>query len=468
MSVFKTIMMKKISISLLLSMVLVNSAGANALDELLQKVQQSNQVEAAVDSQALAEFKANLAQQQALLKAQKQRNNQLQKQMQQLQDDIAKNNNKIRQQQKRANDEKADLDKVFSEFRRASQDFRGQLKKSPLSATLSGRSAQLAPFSEADFQADLPAMKKLWLLFTEQMVATSKVKTLSQAVIMPDGKQQNLTVTQVAGFSAFTDQGALIYSPNNESYQLLATMPEPLQQRIQAINKPVDGYVGALVDPSSGALLQRAATVKPWWQVFSDAGSVGALIVLVGIIGLVIGVSRWLILSRQAQQINQQKQDLQQLTDNALGRILAATNKHKNSTADELARFLDEAILAELPACRKGLGSLAVLAAVAPLLGLLGTVAGMIETFQAITAYGNSDPQVLSSGISQALLTTKFGLIAAVPLMLLHSLLSSKSDSILHVIEHQSAGLLAQRQVAQRQVDDPVDFTQPAMRLSNG
>jgi len=468
-SQYKSKTMKNVLLSLVISITAVNHVSANTLDALLEKVHQSNRIEAAVDSQALAEFKANLTAQKSLLQTQQVRNKKLQQQMQKLQDNIAKGNTKIRQQQKRANDEKADLDKVFSEFRRASQDLRGQLKKSAISASLPGRSAQLAPFSEANFQADLPAMKKLWLLFTEQMVASSKVQHLSQAVIMPDGEKQNLPITQVAGFTAFTEQGALIYSPSNESYQLLANMPTPLQQRIQAFDNGVDGYIAALVDPSAGALLQRAATTTPWWQIFSDAGSVGALIVIVGVIGLIIGVSRWLILNRQAQQINLQKQDLQHLNDNALGRILSVANKHECSNADELARFLDEAILAELPACRKGLGSLAVLAAVAPLLGLLGTVAGMIETFQAITAYGNSDPQVLSSGISQALLTTKFGLIAAVPLMLLHSLLSSKSDTILHVIEHQSAGLLAQRQVAQR-LDENVSevSSQPAMLVSNG
>ena len=161
---------------------------------------------------------------------------------------------------------------------------------------------------------------------------------------------------------------------------------------------------------------------------------------------MTIGLFRLLVLTREAKKIELQKQQLNKLTDNSLGRIISVAERHERSNADELARFLYEAILAELPECRKGLGSIAVLATIAPLLGLLGTVAGMIETFQAITAYGNSDPQVLSSGISQALLTTKFGLIAAVPLMLLHSLLTSKSDSILHVIEHQSAVLLAQRQ----------------------
>lgn len=419
---------------------------ATPLDELLKQVKQSNVAETQIDNAALTRFKANLATQKANLAQQAQHNQALQQKMAQLQDSISTNNKLILAKQKLANSEKSDLDKVFSEFRGASQDLRGQLNKSPLSATLSGRSAQLSPYSEANYEPDFGALKNLWLLFTEQMVASSKVSRLDTQVTMADGSKDTLTVTQIAGFTAFTAQGPLLYQAASESYQLLPSNSADITARIAGFTQPQDGFVSTLIDPSAGALLQRATEDKAWWQVFSDAGVVGGIIVAVGIIGMVIGLFRLLVLSREAKKIKAQKQQLNTLTDNSLGRIIGVADKHKHSNADELARFLDEAILAELPECRKGLGSLAVLATIAPLLGLLGTVAGMIETFQAITAYGNSDPQVLSSGISQALLTTKFGLIAAVPLMLLHSLLTSKSDSIVHVIEHQSAGLLAQRQ----------------------
>ncbi|WP_392340082.1 MotA/TolQ/ExbB proton channel family protein [Moritella marina] len=419
---------------------------ATPLDELLKQVKQSNVAETQIDNAALTRFKANLTTQKANLAKQTQRNKALQQKMAQLQEAIAGNNKLILAKRKLANSEKSDLDKVFSEFRGASQDLRGQLNKSPLSATLSGRSTQLSPYSEANYEPDLAAIKNLWLLFTEQMVASSKVTITNTAVTMADGSKDTLAVTQIAGFTAFTAQGPLLYQPASESYQLLPSNSADISARIAGFSQPQAGFVSTLIDPSAGGLLQRATEEHVWWQIFSDAGVIGFIIVAVGVIGMVIGLFRLWVLSGEAKQIKAQKQNLDKLTENSLGRIVGVADRHENSNADELARFLDEAILAELPACRKGLGSLAVLATIAPLLGLLGTVAGMIETFQAITAYGNSDPQVLSSGISQALLTTKFGLIAAVPLMLLHSLLTSKSDSIVHVIEHQSAGLLAQRQ----------------------
>ncbi|KXO07410.1 MotA/TolQ/ExbB proton channel family protein [Moritella sp. JT01] len=443
--VLSTLSMRCNAVIIATSLLMFN-VNATPLDDLLKQVKQSNVAETKIDNEALTRFKSNLATQKANLAKQATRNQALQQKMTQLQNTIAGNNKLILAKQKLANSEKSDLDKVFSEFRRASQDLRGQLNKSPLSATLPGRATQLSPYSEANYEPDLVAIKHLWLLFTEQMVASSKVTTADMLVTMADGSKKTLAVTQIAGFTAFTAQGPLLYQAGSESYQLLTPTTTDMAARIAAFSQPSEGFVGTLIDPSGGALLARATQTSAWWKVFSDAGVVGAIIVAVGIIGMTIGLFRLLVLTREAKKIELQKQQLDKLTDNSLGRIIGVAERHERSNADELARFLDEAILAELPECRKGLGSIAVLATIAPLLGLLGTVAGMIETFQAITAYGNSDPQVLSSGISQALLTTKFGLIAAVPLMLLHSLLISKSDSILHVIEHQSAGLLAQRQ----------------------
>lgn len=427
---------------------LIMSVNAAPLDDLLEQVKKSNNVETSIDTKALTQFKNDLKNQQANLKKQRDRNKALQQKMLKLQNDIAINNKEIATQQKLANTEKADLDKVFDEFKRASQDLRGQLKKSPLSASLAGRSAQLSPYSEASFEPDLPAIKRLWLLFTEQMVATSKITTSEQSVTMADGDKEILTVTNIAGFSAFSSEGVLLYKPASETYQLLTPKSADIETRIESFREVDNGFISLLIDPTSGALIERSTHTTAWWKVFSDAGVVGGIIVVVGVLGIVIALLRFILLNKESKLINIQKQQLTKVGDNSLGRIISVADLHAKSNTEELMRFLDEAVLGEIPEFRKGLGTLAVLATVAPLLGLLGTVAGMIETFHAITAYGNSDPQVLSSGISQALLTTKFGLIAAVPLLLCHSFLSSKSDSILNVIEHQTAGLLAQRQQA--------------------
>ena len=104
---------------------------------------------------------------------------------------------------------------------------------------------------------------------------------------------------------------------------------------------------------------------------------------------------------------------------------------------------LDEAILKELPKLQRGLGALSLLAAIAPLLGLLGTVIGIIETFQSITLYGTGDPRAMSDGISQALVTTVMGLVVAIPLLLLHSFLSSRSNRLTHLLDEKSKSFVA-------------------------
>ena len=102
---------------------------------------------------------------------------------------------------------------------------------------------------------------------------------------------------------------------------------------------------------------------------------------------------------------------------------------------------LDETINNEASRLYLGLTTLTVFAAVTPLLGLLGTVTGMIETFQSISLYGTGDPKLMSSGISQALITTQLGLAVAIPLLLFHSMLQGKAAKMVEVLESESVHL---------------------------
>ena len=113
------------------------------------------------------------------------------------------------------------------------------------------------------------------------------------------------------------------------------------------------------------------------------------------------------------------------------------------SSVETLSLKLDEAILRETPSIERGLVTLAILAAVAPMLGLLGTVSGMIETFQSITLFGTGDPKLMSGGISQALVTTELGLAVAIPILLIHSALSSKSNRLIQILDEESAAIVA-------------------------
>jgi biopolymer transport protein ExbB len=129
--------------------------------------------------------------------------------------------------------------------------------------------------------------------------------------------------------------------------------------------------------------------------------------------------------------------------DNPLGRIMKVYEDNPDVGTETLELKLDEAILKEMPKIQRGLSALALLAAIAPLLGLLGTVTGIIETFQSITLHGTGDPRVMSGGISQALVTTVMGLLVAIPLLLFHSFLSNKSNTLIHILDEKSAAFIA-------------------------
>jgi biopolymer transport protein ExbB len=126
-----------------------------------------------------------------------------------------------------------------------------------------------------------------------------------------------------------------------------------------------------------------------------------------------------------------------------LGRVLAAYESNQGADTETVELKLSEAALKEMPGLTKGLLFIKVVAAVAPLMGLLGTVTGMIKTFQVITLYGAGDPKMMAGGISQALMTTVLGLVVAIPMVLLHTVVSGQSRKIINILQSQSAGIVA-------------------------
>jgi biopolymer transport protein ExbB len=176
-----------------------------------------------------------------------------------------------------------------------------------------------------------------------------------------------------------------------------------------------------------------------------QGGYVGYVILTLGALGGVVILERLFSLAWVGRRLNRQRQQTEPQDDNPLGRLLQVARGHPQLPPDGLQKHLDEAILRELPSLKRGLRMLAIFAAVAPLLGLLGTVTGMIETFQSITLFGTGDPKLMSGGISQALVTTELGLAVAIPLVLVHSLLSGRSNRVIRMLDQESAALVASR-----------------------
>jgi biopolymer transport protein ExbB len=223
-----------------------------------------------------------------------------------------------------------------------------------------------------------------------------------------------------------------------------------LQKRASSFASQTDGYAPMMIDPTRGGLLSLLTKTPTLTERVQQGGAIGYIILAIGLFGVTLVVLRLTGLGRVAAKMNRQLQEPAQASaDNPLGRVLLAAGDAGDRDIDAIELLLDEAILRETPALQRGLGLLKLLAGVAPLLGLLGTVTGMILTFQSITLFGTGDPKLMAGGISQALVTTVLGLMVAIPLLFSHTLLASRSRTLIQILDEQSAGLIA-RQVRHR------------------
>jgi biopolymer transport protein ExbB len=197
----------------------------------------------------------------------------------------------------------------------------------------------------------------------------------------------------------------------------------------------VDGTRGGIL-----ALLVESPTIM---DRIHQGGIVGYCIIGLGILGLLLAIWRWAVLSAASRKVSAQLKSDTASTDNPLGRVLAAYEANRNADTETIELKLSEAALKEMPSLTKGLLFIKVISVVAPLMGLLGTVTGMIKTFQVITLFGAGDPKMMAGGISQALMTTVLGLVVAIPMVLIHTFVSGQSRKIINILHSQSAGMVA-------------------------
>ncbi|MDX1555459.1 MAG: MotA/TolQ/ExbB proton channel family protein [Xanthomonadales bacterium] len=204
------------------------------------------------------------------------------------------------------------------------------------------------------------------------------------------------------------------------------------------------GIVRFGLDVTRGGILALLVDSPTITDRINQGGIVGYCIIGLGIIGLLIALWRWIALSRDSRKVSAQLKRDSASTDNPLGRVLAAYESNRQADTETVELKLSEAALKEMPGLTKGLLFIKVISVVAPLMGLLGTVTGMIKTFQVITLYGAGDPKMMAGGISQALMTTVLGLVVAIPMVLIHTLVSGQSKRIVNILYSQSAGIVAQ------------------------
>jgi biopolymer transport protein ExbB len=276
---------------------------------------------------------------------------------------------------------------------------------------------------------EISEIEQLWLLLQQEVVESGKVTRFNHMVTRADGTEEEMQVE-------FNDDGTVSELLRQPDGKYLSTAGDMMDASGEAVPFGVDVTRGGIL-----ALLVESPTIK---DRIEQGGIVGYCIIALGLIGLLIAVMRWLALSSADRKVKAQLKRDTASTDNPLGRVLAAYESNRGADTETIELKLSEAALKEMPNLTKGLLFIKVVSAVAPLMGLLGTVTGMIKTFQVITLYGAGDPKMMAGGISQALMTTVLGLVVAIPMVLLHTVVSGKSRKIVNILQSQSAGLVAQ------------------------
>ncbi|SMG62745.1 biopolymer transport protein ExbB [methanotrophic bacterial endosymbiont of Bathymodiolus sp.] len=199
------------------------------------------------------------------------------------------------------------------------------------------------------------------------------------------------------------------------------------------------------IDPTRGVMLSMLIQTPNTQERIQQGGVVGYIILALGVLGFLYAMYRLVILAIIGKKMRAQMENETASDDNPLGRVLSATEQSSAEDTATLELILDDAITREVPLLEKGLSMIKLFAAVAPLLGLLGTVTGMIATFQSISLFGTGDPKLMADGISQALVTTMLGLCVAIPLLFLHNLLVSRSKILVQILDEQTAGIMSRR-----------------------
>ena len=441
---------------------------SNSLDDLLQNVLDRRVVESREHVRREAEFRERKDQQAKLLadaKAEKRRQEQRSKR---LDETFEENERRMGELQKQYDNRLGGLRELFGVLQQIAGDTRAKFHDSVVSAELPGRGEWLgdlaAKMGKSTELATIYEMEQVWYELQREMTESGRISRFKAPVNMLHGAQVERDLIRVGSFVIIGEDGYYNYDLHLQTLVELGRQPEA-----QFVNTAEDLFaaetgeqVAFAVDPTRGSLIslliQKATLAEmvgtPFGGMLSgqcylpfcngQGGYMGSIIIMVGIFGVLLAIERLFVLNFVAGRVRgQQGQPETPQEDNPLGRVIKVYHDNKEIDTETLALKLGEAILSEMPSLTRYINIIQVISIVAPLMGLLGTVIGMIETFQSITLFGAGDPKTMASGISTALMTTVLGLCVAIPTTLGHALVNTRSRSIIHVLEEQSEGIVA-------------------------
>ena len=423
--------------------------GAETLDELLDQTQHTRAREAAANAAREQEFLAKRDQQARLLaEAQKKR-------------DAAEAKSKALSAQFDANEQKlGELDSVLTErlgnlgelfgvVRQVAGDGSAVMYNSLLSAQFPKRDEFFATMGKAKSLPSIEELERLWFEIQREMTESGRVVRFGTEIVNANGQPTQTDVVRIGGFVALAGGEYLNYLPSVGKLGVLARQPpRSLVSHAREVEGAKGGYVAAAVDPSRGVLLAMIVQRPNVMERIQHGEAVGYVIIAVGLIGILLALYQAIYLVRTRIAVSRQLASLDEpRADNPLGRVLTAVKSDIDSLNEdaEVAELrISEAVLREVPRLERFQAFLRLAVAAGPLLGLIGTVIGMIITFQSITESGSSDPRLMANGIGQAMIATVLGLGIAIPLLFANAGLVSISRQLVQILDEQSTGLLAE------------------------
>ncbi|SDT14281.1 outer membrane transport energization protein ExbB [Halopseudomonas litoralis] len=419
-------------------------AQPTSLDQLLQDIREIRSSEQATMREREAQFLRERDNQQALLTQAERELAPIKAEADQLKDEFEQLEQALADTEAQMRERSGNLGELFGVVRHMASDTRSQWQDSLLNMQFPERLGQLDRLAATAQIPTVETLEQFWFMLQEDMTASGKISQINAPVIGRDGQQQGQPVVLVGPFVALAEDEYLTYQADAGTLQIADKQPDG-RGLVSDFVAPRSALADLMVDPTRGTVISQMQLSPSFMDRVRQGGLVGYVIIALGVLGILLALAKLVWLLGVSNKVERQANNLDQLRDdNPLGRILGVIgSKPRLEELDTLELKLDEAILRETPALDRGNGLIKLLAAVAPLLGLLGTVTGMIATFQAITLFGTGDPKLMAGGISQALVTTVQGLVAAIPLLFLHGMLASRSKALIQVLEQQSAGLIA-------------------------
>ncbi|EPQ8266472.1 MotA/TolQ/ExbB proton channel family protein [Vibrio alginolyticus] len=413
-----------------------------ASDALLQKAQQENRQQQSHNVARESGFKQTEQELQAIKNKLAAERAALQAEADSLSVTFGENEAELAQLEEKLRLETGSLGELFGVVRQNAKELESELKSSVTGVDANSYQKDIDAIVAAKSLPTLTQLQAMWRSMEEQIKASGEMANVSFTLLNGEGREQTVNGVRLGSMALLDKTGYVKW--NGQRGDAVNYLRQP--ENGPTANTISSGDIDALViDPSRGILLEQLANSPTLADRLNAGGVVGKIILGLLAIGLLIALVRGASLMISRQKIMKQLKTPVQPGDNPLGRVLAVYQKDKHRSVEALELRLLEAVVDEQTHLEKGLSMLKLLAALAPMLGLLGTVTGMIETFQVITQFGNGDPKVMAGGISMALVTTVLGLVSAMPLLLAHNVLSSQAENIRSILEKQGIGLVAEQ-----------------------